>query len=79
MSSRICMIKLGVSDLVRSTEIYHDGLGFPLYDDISDIKFFKLSGTWLALFPSEELASDAQVNSDGQGFSGINPEQEGSM
>ena len=30
--------------------------------------FFKLTGTWLGLFPRNELAKDAQVDEAGTGF-----------
>lgn len=71
MNPRISIITLGVSDLVRSTAFYRDGLGFPTVGDFPGITFFRLNGTWLALFPKEELALDATVPADGQGFSGI--------
>jgi hypothetical protein len=32
---------------------------------------FRLEGTWLALYPREALAEDAQVSSAGSGFSGF--------
>ena len=65
------MITLGVSDLARSTVFYRDGLGFPTHGDFPGITFFKLTGTWLALFPLEELAKDAQVDLHREGFSGV--------
>ena len=71
MEPRISMITLGVSDLARATAFYRDGLGLPPHGDFPGITFFKLRGTWLALFPREELALDAQVATGGQGFSGI--------
>jgi uncharacterized protein len=51
MKPRIGIITLGVSNLERSTVFYRDGLGIPTYGDFLGISFFKLSGTWLALFP----------------------------
>ena len=71
MKPRISMITLGVSDLARATAFYHDGLGLPTQDGFTGITFFKLNGTWLALYPREKLAIDAQVDSNGQGFCGI--------
>ena len=32
---------------------------------------FQLEGSWLSLFPRGELAKDATVADDGQGFSGV--------
>lgn len=71
MKPRISIITLGVSDLARSTSFYRDGLGLPTHGDFPGITFFKLNGTWLALFPRDKLAIDAQVDSRGQGFNGI--------
>nr|WP_323849382.1 VOC family protein [Haloferax marinisediminis] len=46
---------------------------FPLRDrdPDSDIAFFTLDGTWLALYPWESLAEDATVAAEGNGFSGV--------
>jgi hypothetical protein len=64
---------LGVSDLDESIRFYGDGLGLPLRErePDSDIAFFTLEGTWLALYPNELLAEDATVPADGRGFSGV--------
>jgi catechol 2,3-dioxygenase-like lactoylglutathione lyase family enzyme len=71
MSFRISMITLGVSDLKRATEFYRDGLGLPSNEKHEGVVFFPLSGTWLALFPTQDLAADAQVPSDGHGFTRV--------
>jgi len=48
---------------------YRDGLGLPQQSDAEGIAFFALDGTWLALFPREELAADATVdNTPPSGF-----------
>jgi hypothetical protein len=36
-----------------------------------DFCMFRLEGSWLALFPREELAKDANVTDDGAGFAGF--------
>ena len=60
MEPRISIITLGVSDLKRSIDFYRGGLGLPTnYKDGEGIAFFQLSGTWLALYPSDALAEDA--------------------
>lgn len=60
MEPRISIITLGVSDLERSIAFYSTGLGLPTnYKEGEGIAFFQLSGTWLALFPTEALAEDA--------------------
>ena len=71
MKPRISIVTLGVKDLEKSTRFYRDGLGWPTEGNFPGITFFKLQGTWLALFPRDELAADAQVSAQGQGFSGI--------
>jgi catechol 2,3-dioxygenase-like lactoylglutathione lyase family enzyme len=69
---KIGLITLGVRDLARSLIFYRDGLGFPThgYDPDSDVVFFPLDGTWLAIHPREKLTADAGVP-DGYGFGGI--------
>lgn len=71
MDSRISMVTLGVSDLEKSIEFYEKGLGFPRMKSEPGIAFFTLRGTWLGLYPREALAEDANISSDGSGFSGI--------
>lgn len=72
MEPRISIVTLGVSDLRRSVRFYWDGLGLPLREGSGDvIAFFETRGTWLALFPRDALAADAEVPSDGGGFAGF--------
>jgi hypothetical protein len=73
MKPKISLITLGVVDLAKSLYFYRDGLGFPTqnYTEGDDVVFFALEGTRLALFPKEKLAADAEVSSDGSGFTGI--------
>ncbi|MCO8268441.1 VOC family protein [Haloferax sp. AB510] len=73
MDPRITVVTLGVSDLDESIRFYRDGLDLPLRDrdPDSDIAFFTLEGTWLALYPRESLAEDATVPADGSGFAGV--------
>lgn len=65
------MITLGVSDLKRATIFYRDGLGWPADEKHDGVVFFRLPGTWLALFPLEDLAADAQIPAEGSGFSRV--------
>ncbi len=59
---RMSLITLGVSDLVRATEFYQQGLGFPLAQHSNEhVSFFELAHVWLGLFPKTELAKDATV------------------
>jgi catechol 2,3-dioxygenase-like lactoylglutathione lyase family enzyme len=73
MKPKISIITLGVRDFARAFAFYRDGLGFEThnYKDGEDIVFFKLEGSWLALYPRDKLAEDATVPDDGKGFSGI--------
>lgn len=71
MKPRINIITLGVRDLARSIAFYEEGLGFPRMPFEGDIAFFSLSGTWLGLYPWQELAEDATVPADGEGFRGV--------
>jgi catechol 2,3-dioxygenase-like lactoylglutathione lyase family enzyme len=71
MRPRISLVTLGVSDLARSTAFYRDGLGLPVMGDHEGVTFFELRGTWLSLFPREELAKDANVPAQGSGFPGF--------
>jgi len=70
---KIGLITLGVADLKRSLAFYRDGLGFPThnYDERQGVVFFKLGGSWLSLYPRDELAKDATVAEHGSGFRAI--------
>ena len=65
------MITLGVRDLKRARDFYEIGLGFPRVESPPEVVFFSLNGSWLGLYPREDLAKDASVSSKGEGFSGI--------
>jgi catechol 2,3-dioxygenase-like lactoylglutathione lyase family enzyme len=61
MQPRINIITLGTTDLAKATAFYEEGLKFPRMHHPGDISFFTLSGTWLALYPHDELAKDVRV------------------
>lgn len=75
MEARINIVTLGVNDLERAVAFYRDGLGWPLSAGASneEIAFFKTAGTVLALYPREDLAADANMESGSHsgGFSGF--------
>ena len=71
MEPRISLVTLGVADLERSIRFYRDGLGLPLRPGPEGVAFFETRGTWLGLFPRENLAEDAQVAAAGEGFRGF--------
>lgn len=60
MKPKISLITLGVTNLKTSTKFYTD-LGFPTEGSPEGVTFLKLEGTWLSLFPKEELAKDSQT------------------
>jgi catechol 2,3-dioxygenase-like lactoylglutathione lyase family enzyme len=71
MEPRISLITLGVADLERAIRFYRDGLGLPMRESPPGVAFFETRGTWLGLFPREELAQDAGVSARGEGFRGF--------
>ena len=70
---KIGIVTLGVADIERALVFYRDGLGWPThhYKPGDDCIFFALEGAFLALYPRDKLAEDAQVSVQGSGFSGI--------
>jgi catechol 2,3-dioxygenase-like lactoylglutathione lyase family enzyme len=71
MEPRISLITLGVADLDRAVRFYRDGLGLPLREGFEGVAFFMTKGTWLALYPWDDLAADATVPAEGSGFRGF--------
>lgn len=71
MDPRISIVTLGVDDLETSTAFYGEGLGLPQQGNDGNIAFFTTAGTWLALYPREDLAEDAGVPAEGSGFPGF--------
>tara|TARA_B110000879_G_C10991339_1_gene439394 strand:+ start:166 stop:609 length:444 start_codon:yes stop_codon:yes gene_type:complete len=72
MEQRLTMITLGVSDLNKSTDFYESKFGWKKSKSSHEyISFFTLNGIQLAIYERNELANDATVNSDGNGFKGF--------
>lgn len=72
MEPRISIITLGICDLGRSVKFYRDGLKLPTnYKEGEGIAFFQLTGTWLALYPSDSLAEDAALPPERSIFGGF--------
>ena len=71
MEPRVTLITLGVSNLERAVAFYQDGLGWPLSGASveGEVAFFRTGGTVLALWGREALAEDANIDSEGGGFS----------
>jgi catechol 2,3-dioxygenase-like lactoylglutathione lyase family enzyme len=71
MEQRVSIITLGVADLTRSREFY-ERLGWRRsMAKAEGIVFFQAGGIAVALFPRRELAKDANVAPDGDGFTGL--------
>ena len=72
MQQRLTIVTLGVTDLKVSTEFYEKKLGWNKADSSTEqITFFQLTGIQLALFERTELAKDAMVDENGNGFKGV--------
>jgi len=70
---RMTVVTLGVADLARSTGFYETIFGVRPNSGYEGISFFELPGTWLTLYPIEELAKDIspQLSAARGSFSGI--------
>ena len=72
MEQRLTIITLGVSDLKKSTDFYETKFGWAKSELSNEyISFFTLNGIQLALYERNELAKDATVNPNGNGFKGF--------
>jgi uncharacterized protein len=72
MEQRINFITLGVNDLQIASNFYENIFGWKRSElSTANIVFFSLNGIHLSLFPREELAKDAEVESAGNGFKGF--------
>lgn len=71
--SRVTILTLGVADLGKATEFYEAVLGSPPNTSFDGITFIELPGTWIALYPFEELAEDIspEISATRGGFSGF--------
>jgi catechol 2,3-dioxygenase-like lactoylglutathione lyase family enzyme len=72
MEQRITFITLGIKDLNESIDFYEHKSGWKRSElSNEDIIFFELNGCYLALYNREELAKDATVEPEGEGFKGF--------
>ncbi|MCB1875893.1 MAG: VOC family protein [Chromatiales bacterium] len=71
MKARISMVTLAVRDLAVAIKFYEKGLGLPRMDSPPEVAFFTLNGTWLGLYGRDDLARDAGLSPQGQGFEGF--------
>ena len=70
---RLTVVTLGVSDLIKATKFYEALLGTSPNTSYDGITFIELPGTWISLYPLENLARDIfpEVPVARSGFSGI--------
>ena len=72
MEQRLSVVTLGVADLPRARRFYEKGLGWtPSVAGNEHVVFFQVGGMVISLWSRAELAKDARVADDGEGFSGI--------
>ena len=71
MRQHLHIITLGVQDLKTSKRFYSETLGWKISRPQEGIAFFQTGGVVLALFPREELAKDALVDSKGHDSAGF--------
>lgn len=72
MEARVTVLTFGVKDLERSIRFYEEGLGWQRSRSSNEhIAFFQLANLIFALYPRHLLAEDAQISSQGSGFSGV--------
>jgi len=73
MNAHVSVITLGVRDLEREKRFYGEQLGWPVEQEDDNWACFLLAGgsTALALYPWDELAEDAGVLAEGDGFRGV--------
>ena len=72
MKPRISMIALAVNNLDKAIKFYQEGLDLPKMKSPSNLAFFNLNGTWLALAERETLVEDAAIPLENSGFGGYN-------
>lgn len=72
MEQRMTFMTLGVNDLKTSIDFYENKFGWKRSEMSNDnLILYQLNGIHIALFSRDELAKDATVNSQGDGFKGF--------
>jgi len=72
MNQHLHLVTLGVRDLETSRNFYTQTLRWkPSSAGNEGVVFIQAGGVVLSLYPREELAKDALVPSEGQGFAGF--------
>ena len=70
---RLTVVTLGVADLTKATAFYEAVLGTPPNTTYDGVTFIELPGTWISLFPLQDLVKDIspEVSITRREFSGI--------
>ena len=70
---RITILTLGVADLKKATAFYENVLGTPPNTTFDGVTFIELPGTWISLYPLDQLAKDIspEISAGCHGFSGM--------
>jgi uncharacterized protein len=68
MEQRLSFITIGAKDIHKLKQFYIEKFGWSPLKDNGGIVFFKMNGFILGLYSTEELAIDAGVSNDGEGF-----------
>ena len=73
MNAHVSVITLGVRDLAGARRFYGEQLGWPVHQEDHNWVCVLLGGgsTAFTLYPWDELAEDARVSPDGEGFRGV--------
>ena len=73
MKAQVSVITLGVRDFARARDFYVERLGWPVQQEDDNWVCVILGGgaTAFTLYPWDELAEDARVPADGDGFRGV--------
>jgi uncharacterized protein len=73
MEPHVAIITLGVRDFARAKSFYSEKLGWPIEQEDENWVCFLLGdgSSALTLYPWDELAQDAEVPPEGNGFRGV--------
>ena len=73
MNPYVSVITLGVRDFARARDFYIERLGWPVQQEDDNRVCIILGGgaTAFTLYPWDELAEDARVPTEGDGFRGV--------
>jgi len=71
MNIKINRITLGIANIERTVQFYNTWLGIEPYELTKNQLLYHLENIILAFVPLNELADDAEVNHESEGFEGI--------